>query len=97
MAAALTAANFGYEASSFFTADGPPPSVGQFLIAFDPRPFSGGAFEDRLEALLAAILTQESCRLPGERRLRLRRMAEAEGITISQSQEEQMLKLANKK
>lgn len=96
MAAALTAANFGYEASSFFTADGPPPSVGQLLIAFDPRPFSGGAFEDRLEALLAAILTQEGCRLPGDRRLRLRRMAEAEGITISQSQEEQMLKLANK-
>ena len=95
LAAALTSANFGYEASSFFTADGPPPSVGQLLIAFDPTPFSGGAFEDRLEALLAAILNQEGCRLPGDRRLHLRRKAETEGVAVSQNQEEQMLKLAN--
>ncbi len=95
LAAALTAANFGFEASSFFTADGPPPSVGQLLIAFDPTPFSGGAFEDRLEALLSAILTQESCRLPGDRRLQLRRKAEAEGLALSQSQEEQLFRLAN--
>src|SRR3546814_5554284 len=49
LSAALTASNFGYEASSFFTGEGPPPRVGQFLIAIDPGPFSRGGFLDRLE------------------------------------------------
>jgi (2R)-3-sulfolactate dehydrogenase (NADP+) len=94
MAAALTAANFGFEASSFFTADGPPPSVGQLLIALDPTPFSGGAFASRLETLLEAVLIQPGCRLPGDRRLNLRRNAEAEGITLNAQQEKQLLTLA---
>ena len=37
LAAAVTGANFGFEASSFFTADGPAPGVGQTLIAIDPE------------------------------------------------------------
>jgi (2R)-3-sulfolactate dehydrogenase (NADP+) len=95
LAAALTAANFGFEASSFFSADGPPPSVGQLVIALDPTPFSGGTFDSRLETLLAAILNQPGCRLPGDRRLNLRRKAEAEGITLNAQQEKQLLTLAN--
>jgi (2R)-3-sulfolactate dehydrogenase (NADP+) len=93
LSAALTAANFGYEASSFFTAAGPPPSVGQFLVAFDPAPFSGGEFENRLESLITAILTQNGCRLPGDRRLKLRRKAEMEGIVLTARQEEQIMSL----
>jgi len=95
LSAALTAANFGFEASSFFTAEGPPPSVGQLLIAFDPAPFAGGTFDSRLENLLAMILSQPGCRLPGDRRLCLRRKAEAEGITLASHQEKQLLTLAN--
>ena len=41
LAVALTGARFGFEASSFFDADGPPPGVGQFLIAIDPAAFGG--------------------------------------------------------
>ena len=69
LAAALTASHLGFEASSFFTADGPPPRVGQFFLAIDPGPLSGGAFGERLESLLAAMLAQPGVRLPGQKRL----------------------------
>ncbi len=82
LAAALTGANFGYEASSFFTADGDPPGVGQTLIALDPVALSGGAFQDRLSALVQTILDQEGARLPGTRRLKNRAEAVREGIRV---------------
>lgn len=78
LAAALTASHLGFEASSFFTADGPPPRVGQLLLAIDPGALSGGAFAERLETLLAAMLAQPGVRLPGTRRLDNR----AKAVTI---------------
>ncbi len=69
LAAALTASHIGAEASSFFTAEGPPPRVGQLLLAIDPGPLSGGRFAERLETLLAAMLDQPGVRLPGSKRL----------------------------
>ncbi|WP_299357945.1 Ldh family oxidoreductase [uncultured Paracoccus sp.] len=41
LAAGLVGAHFGYEASSFFSADGPAPGVGQLLLAIDPGGFAG--------------------------------------------------------
>lgn len=82
LAAALTASNFGYEASSFFDAKGPPPRVGQFFLLIDPARFAGPAFPARLETLIAAILAQKGTRLPGERRLNLRAAAKAGGIKV---------------
>jgi (2R)-3-sulfolactate dehydrogenase (NADP+) len=78
-AAALTASHFGYEASSFFAADGPPPRIGQFILALDGDAFSGGAFVDRLETLVAAMLAQPGVRLPGMKRLAGRERAAASG------------------
>ncbi|MBM3569006.1 MAG: Ldh family oxidoreductase [Alphaproteobacteria bacterium] len=69
LAAALGASNFGFEASSFFDAQGAPPHVGQLLIAIDPAAPSGGRFAERLEALIAAIAAQPGARLPGQKRL----------------------------
>lgn len=69
LAAALTPANFGFEASSFFTAEGDPPGVGQFMIAIDPAAFSGAAFADRIDVLIDAMVVQPGVRLPGARRL----------------------------
>jgi len=69
LAAALTDSSFGFEASSFFDAEGAPPRVGQFMIAIEPRPFAGLAFADRVERLIEAILAQPGARLPGVRRL----------------------------
>jgi (2R)-3-sulfolactate dehydrogenase (NADP+) len=84
LAAALTGANFAAEASSFFDNGGPPPGVGQCLIALDPGPFSDGRFLDRLEVLLGAIEDEPGARLPGARRLALRDKAAADGIAVPQ-------------
>ncbi len=96
LSAALTSANFGFEASSFFTAEGPPPGVGQLLVGFDPGPFSGGGFIDRLETLLEAVLAQPGARLPGERRLRNRALAGQRGIEITDNLYKQLLTLGPK-
>jgi (2R)-3-sulfolactate dehydrogenase (NADP+) len=81
MAAALTGANFGYEASSFFDDQGGPPRVGQFLLGLRPGPLSGGTYAARIEQLLEAILDQPGTRIPGARRLGIRE-ASRDGIDI---------------
>lgn len=93
LAAALPAANFGFEASSFFTADGPPPGVGQLLIALAPGPLSGGGYEARIAALTDAVLGQDNTRLPGDRRLELRQQAESKGLQLTLQQYEQLMSL----
>ncbi|MCK6449449.1 MAG: Ldh family oxidoreductase [Alphaproteobacteria bacterium] len=82
LAAALTASHLGFEASSFFAADGPPPRVGQFMLALDPGALSGGAFAERLETLLAAMLAEPGVRLPGTRRLDNRLKARSGSIEV---------------
>lgn len=93
LAAALTGAHFGFEASSFFAAEGEPPGVGQLLIALAPRPLSGGGFAERLETLLGAILGQEGTRLPGDRRYKLREKAWQNGINLTEQQYGQLAQL----
>jgi len=82
LAAAVTGANFGFEASSFFTPEGPPPGVGQLVIGIDPGPLSGGGFEDRLEVLATAILAQPGTRMPGDRRRAAREAARQDGVKV---------------
>jgi len=82
LAAALTGARFGYEASSFFEAKGPAPRVGQFFLVIDPACFAGPDFAARVGRLAKAILAQPGTRLPGDRRLKHRAQAEAEGIDV---------------
>jgi len=93
LAAALSASHFGYEASSFFTGEGEPPLVGQFLIAIDPDPLSRNHFGERLEDLFTAILAQPGTRLPGERRYALRKEAAQNGISLPKDLHGQLLKL----
>jgi (2R)-3-sulfolactate dehydrogenase (NADP+) len=81
LAAALVGANFGHEASSFFEGEGPPPGVGQLLIAIDPNAFAGAGFAGRIAALVGAI-EGEGARLPGSRRLALREKADRDGLTV---------------
>lgn len=94
LAAALTGARFGFEASSFFTAEGDSPGVGQFLVAIDPTVFSGDAFADRLESLTDAILEQPGTRLPGVRRLALRTQAAEQGLPIPAALHDELQSLA---
>ncbi len=82
LAAALSASCFGFEAASYFTADGPPPRAGQFLLGLNPGPFSEGRFDARLEDLIAAIEAQPGARIPGARRLDAREAARREGVVL---------------
>jgi (2R)-3-sulfolactate dehydrogenase (NADP+) len=82
LAVALTGARFGFEASSFFDADGPPPGVGQFLIVVDPGAFGGAdVFADRIAALVGMI-ESDGARLPGARRIALREKVRTEGLPV---------------
>jgi (2R)-3-sulfolactate dehydrogenase (NADP+) len=82
LAAAITGAHFGFEASSFFETEGDPPRVGQLLLGLDPGPLSGGSYAERLEVLLEAVTDQPGTRLPGSRRLGNRERAALEGIDL---------------
>ena len=93
LAAALSASCFGFESSSYFTAEGAPPRAGQFLLAIDPGPFSEGRFGSRLEDLLAAIEEQPGTRLPGRRRFALRERAQREGVTIPRALHERLMSM----
>ncbi len=83
LSAPLTGSALSTEASSFFTTEGDPPSVGQFLIAIDPEAFSGNAhFLQRVEVILESIISQEGARLPGGRRVELREQAVQKGLCV---------------
>jgi (2R)-3-sulfolactate dehydrogenase (NADP+) len=77
LCAGLTGANFAWEASSFFDAEGPPPGIGHFVLILDPARF-GGHFAARAEAMFAAIEAEAGARLPGARRFAGR----AETVTL---------------
>ncbi len=83
LVAALLGARFGFEASSFFVDEGNQPRIGQAFIAIDPDALAGRAgYLDRIETLVAEMLSDEGVRLPGARREALRRQAEAQGLNV---------------
>jgi (2R)-3-sulfolactate dehydrogenase (NADP+) len=82
LAVALTGARFGFETSSFLDAEGPPPAVGQLLIAIDPGAFAGeDVFAERIGAL-AETIGNDGARLPGARRIALREAAARQGVAV---------------
>lgn len=83
MAAALSGATRGIHASPFSGSAGGPPRTGQFFLAIDAEPFSGGAFGGRIDDLVAAITDQSGVHLQGQGRKAARRRADSEGITVS--------------
>lgn len=80
MASVMTGANLSTEATSFFTGEGPPPGVGQFLIAM--KPMDEARFAQRLGGLLATIEAMDGARLPGTRRATAIRKAKEDGILV---------------
>ncbi len=82
LAAGLSGSAFGWQASSMFDAQGGPPNIGQVLLALDPQRLSGGAFDERMATLLAAMESEPGVRLPGQRRLAARRRAAESGLDL---------------
>ena len=83
MAAAMTGAVLGKDASPFSGPVGGPPATGQFFIAIDPSATAGGAFSDRLAALVGAIRAQNGARMPGDNRLAKAKQAAREGVKVN--------------
>lgn len=72
LTAGLSGSHFGFQATSFFDAEGSPPGIGHLILLFDPQRFSSG-FVEHAEALFAAMQDQPGVRMPGDRRFQLRR------------------------
>jgi (2R)-3-sulfolactate dehydrogenase (NADP+) len=83
LAAALTGANFGYEAGSFLTEEGERSRIGHLFWAIDPGALAGeDAYLSRVETLVEVMLTDDDVRLPGARRERLADTAASEGVDV---------------
>jgi len=95
LAAALTGANFGYEASSFFEAEGKRPGVGQILFAFAGDAICReGIFAERLEALLGLVGAEGGVRLPGTRTQACLEKSRREGVVVARASLDEVQKLA---
>ncbi|MBC5765406.1 Ldh family oxidoreductase [Ramlibacter albus] len=83
---ALTGAQFGSEASSFFVDEGNRPRIGQAFILIDPGALAGReVYFERMEAIIGEMLVDEGVRLAGARRLKLERQARQDGVDIPDS------------
>lgn len=88
---AMTSAQFGAEADSFFVDAGNQPKLGQAFIAIDPNALAGReVYESRLESLLEFILQDETVRVPGERRFALEQEARRAGLELPDALVEQI-------
>jgi (2R)-3-sulfolactate dehydrogenase (NADP+) len=92
---ALTGAAFGFEADSFFVAEGNRPKIGQAFLALDPDALAGRqVYLERIETLISRMLEDEGVRLPGARREALADQAQREGIIVPDALHEQIKALA---
>ena len=95
LAAALIGAGFGYEATSFFDAEGDYPNVGQLMIMIDPGAMpqvSGDDFAARMAAM-AGLIADDGARLPGSGRM-AKRQAAQDGIDVNDAAWQAALDLA---
>ncbi len=83
MAAAMTGATLGINASPFSGTAGGPPRTGQFFMAIDPGATSGGDFATRMADLVGAIYDQDGARLPGDGRRGKRLAAHDNGVAVN--------------
>jgi (2R)-3-sulfolactate dehydrogenase (NADP+) len=83
---ALTGAQMGFEADSFFVDAGNRPRIGQAFLAFDPGALAGtDVYAERVETLVAAMLQDPEVRLPGARRRALAEAAAREGVDVPEA------------
>ncbi|WP_312934603.1 Ldh family oxidoreductase [Stutzerimonas nitrititolerans] len=80
LTAGLTGSHFGFQASSFFDAQGEAPNVAHLMILIDAE-FFGPGYVRHAEQLFQAMLAQDGVRLPGQRRYAARARHRSE-ITV---------------
>ena len=85
MAAAMSGATLGKDASPFSGTKGGPPKTGQFFIAVDPAASSGGDYAARIADLVDAIHGQDGARLPGDGRGAARSRSLANGVAVNKA------------
>ncbi len=95
LAASLTNSNHAFEASSFFEAEGPAPSIGQSFIIINPGAFNP-EFAGTLHRLVSHITEQPGTRLPGARRFALRAQKMAEPLELPDALYEKICARAGK-
>ncbi|WP_439138636.1 Ldh family oxidoreductase [Roseicyclus sp.] len=83
MAAAMTGATLGMDASPFSGTAGGPPRTGQVFIAIDATTSAGGDFAARITRLTDAIRAQDGARLPGDGRAQARARAARHGVAVN--------------
>ncbi len=83
MAAAMSGATLGINASPFSGTKGGPPRTGQFFLAIEPSLTSGNRFADLLTALVEEMRDQPGVRVPGDGRRAARRRAERKGVMVN--------------
>lgn len=97
LACALTGAQFGFEADSFFTEAGNRARIGQAFLVIDPGALAGNeVYLERVETLVAAMLDDEGVRLPGQRRDALAAEAGSRGVTVPDALINEMQSLAGR-
>ncbi len=82
LCAALAGGKLGPDQGSFTDDDGKPIDNGQFFVAFDPGKFSGGDFDNSINALVASLTEQDGARLPNARREANKERLAKQGIPI---------------
>lgn len=85
MAAAMTGATLGIDASPFTGTVGGPPKTGQFFLAVDPGATSGGLFTDQITRLTTAMRDQPGVRVPGDGRRAAQERAARDGVAVDPS------------
>ncbi|MEQ8651685.1 MAG: Ldh family oxidoreductase [Kiloniellales bacterium] len=82
MAAALSGANLGINASPFSGTKGGPPRTGQCFIAIDPLAAAGESYAGQIANLVEAIAEQPGARIPGQGRRAARKRRDRNGIEV---------------
>ncbi|CUH99968.1 Ldh family oxidoreductase [Leisingera aquaemixtae] len=83
MAAALTGATLGINASPFSGTAGGPPKTGQMFIAIDPSATSNDTFRAGMVGIVGAVRAQPGAHLPGDGRRGKRIKARDQGVAVS--------------
>lgn len=92
---ALTGAQMGFEADSFFVDEGNRPRIGQAFIVVDPGALTGeDSYAERVETLVALMLQDADVRLPGYRRKALADRAIEQGVEVPGTLLDQLRALA---